>query len=71
MPEDSRDAGNGEGCRELYVMPVRGGNGAVVSNNGLTKGGSSEERGWAVVGLQNLPKNNKIKGKGRGYLECS
>ena len=52
-------------------MSVRGGSGDVVSYNGLTRDGSSEERGMAVVGLQRFPENNRKKGEGRGYLECS
>jgi len=70
LPKDSRDAGNGEGCREMYEISVRGSR-AVVSYKGLTRGCSIEERGRAVVGLQKLLASNRKRGKGRGYLEMS
>ena len=52
----------------MYVISLRGSR-VVLSYNGLTRDGSSEERGRTVVGLQKLLEKNIKRGKWRGYLE--
>ena len=64
MLEDSRDAGNGEVCRELSVISVIEGSGTVVRYNGLARDGRNERRGRVIVGLQKLLENNRKRGMG-------